>query len=150
MNSKSRPLIRYWNSQQYQVSFLGIPKTGSSTVRKILGIDTESEWSLQPEYSQVFTVLREPTERIKSGYQECKRRRTLRPGTTCFGSFVKSIEQCDFFDEHIRPMSYYFNDQVSHVFALDNLSTLWSWLNIVLVNDIKENASKAYDIGTRS
>lgn len=137
-------LIRYWNSDKHKVSFLGIPKTGSSSVRATLGIHPEKDWATKPKYKKTFTVIREPFARIGSAFEECKRRGTLRKGyERNFDGFVLSVKEKGFFDEHTAPMAMYYQP-VERVFLLDDLHSLWKWLCIS--GEKKANISDPYSI----
>lgn len=137
-------IVRYWNSHQYKVSFLGIPKTGSSTVRATLGINPERDWSLKPRYKKTFTVIREPVERLASAFQEVLRRGTFRQGyERKFSAFIFSLRDHGFYDEHAAPMSLYFQP-VERVFLLENLTDVWQWLSIE--KEVKANISPPYNV----
>ena len=63
-------------------------------------------------------VLRNPTERILSGWQECLRRGTTDAKT--FDDFVLQIKDQGFFDEHIEPMYKYWTE-VDEVINFEDL-----------------------------
>lgn len=112
---------RYWNSDRHELSFLGIPKTGSSTVRAAMGVNVNVDFTHTPLPGfTTFTVLRDPWDRIPSAFHECRRRRTLRPDyPETVEGFLQSIADHGFFDEHAAPMSDHFQE-VDHVLLLDN------------------------------
>lgn len=137
-------IVRYWNSEKYKISFLGIPKTGSSTVRAALGINPEKDWALKPAFKKTFTILREPVKRLASSFKECQRRGTLRPGyEQTFTGFMFSVKDHGFFDEHAAPMSLYFKP-VERVFLLENLGEVWEWLDIEPKKNF--NVSPPYEV----
>ena len=104
-------LVRYWNSDKYKVSFLGVPKCGSSTVRKLLDCNPEKDWTLEPKYSTTITLLRHPYSRVVSGYHECDRMGILKAkGVENFEQFIYAIENLGYFNEHIEPMAAYFKE----------------------------------------
>ena len=100
-------LIRYWNSDKYKVSFLGIPKCGSSSVRAALGCHPENDWSLDPKYEKTITFLRDPVERFVSMFGEMHRQRHTDKAAT-FEMFVASIKRHGFWNEHLLPQSRYY------------------------------------------
>lgn len=101
--------VRYWFSHAYKLNFLGIPKTGSTSIRKALQIHPENDWHKPPlryDYP-TFTVLRDPLSRVISGYKEAKRRGTLHTMAD-FTYCLDKIKSEGFFDEHLEPMHSYF------------------------------------------
>lgn len=132
-------MVRYWNSEEHKISFLGIPKTGSTSIRTALGIDVEKDWTVQPKYA-TFTVLRNPIDRIKSGYMECKRRGTVKLDVS-FSDFLKSLGS-GFFDNHTDPQAFYFRP-VDRVWLFEDLDSLFSFFGVERKH---ENKSKPYEI----
>lgn len=132
-------MVRYWNSEKHKISYLGIPKTGSTSVRAALSIDVDRDWSVEPKFA-TFTVLRHPTDRIKSAYMECKRRGTIKPGLS-FTDFLKSLHG-GFFDSHTEPQSHYFRP-VDRVWLFCDLDKLFVHFKVA---PKRENISEPYRI----
>lgn len=70
-------LTQVYFSHKYQLNYLLIPKTGSTTVRTWLGCISNKFWhhaqsGLQYDYT-LFTVIRDPYSRFLSGYNEARR-----------------------------------------------------------------------------
>jgi len=127
---KNKPLRRYWNGNAPApglVSFLGIPKAASSSVRAAIGADPNKDWTEQPAHPTTFTVLRCPVERTISAYFECVRRGTMH-GT--FDVFIDVLDRRGpVFDPHVFPQADYF-EPVEQVFSVENIHLLWSWLGV--------------------
>lgn len=143
-------MIRYWVSDEHRVNFLGVPKCGTSTVRKLLSMDPKRDWQEAPEPGYpVFAVLRHPLPRVRSGWQEARRRGQTRAET--FGAFLDEVEQRGFFDEHIEPMARYVLDpDAQELVCLDRLP---GWMDrrfgisAEQVFSTRENASAAVGAG---
>lgn len=111
-------MVRYWNSDKYKVSFLGIPKCGSTSVRKLIEAHPEKDWSLIPDY-KTFTVLRNPATRLISGYHELQRNGYFQSrNIQSFKQFLDHIEEYGYFNEHIYPMVNYYRE-VEEVFIME-------------------------------
>lgn len=118
---------RYFISDKFNIALLNIPKCGMTSLCKALEINMQLDWvplgglhawdfksETGPHHKdrlidkKKIAVLRNPTERILSGWQECLRRGTTKAKTFC--EFVLQIKDQGFFDEHIEPMYKYFPD----------------------------------------
>jgi len=103
-------MTRYWFSRKYEINFLGIPKTGVTSICAMLDIDIDKDWGKSPVKNyNTFTVLREPIDRAVSAYYETLRRGTLSRGAT-IDDYITKINHCGFFDNHCEPMVNYFKD----------------------------------------
>lgn len=102
-------LVRVWFSTPYRLNFLGLPKTGSSTVRELLKIRVQ-DWKEIPSKElpdyPVITVVRDPVERAVSSYMETLRRGTFKGD---FDQFLTRLDYFGTFDEHTLPMTWYLN-----------------------------------------
>ena len=115
---------RYFISDKFNIALLNIPKCGMTSLCKALEINMQLDWvplgglhawdfknETGPHHKdrligkKKIAVLRNPTERILSGWQECLRRGTSKAKTFC--EFVLQIKDQGFFDEHIEPMCEY-------------------------------------------
>lgn len=105
----------YYNSHKYKLSYIPIPKNGSTSIQNALG-SSESEKTIEPLYSS-FVVVREPMSRFISGCNELNKRGIFK-GTP--QELLDKIQSDGFFDPHIRPQTSYF-DLVDNVNLLDNL-----------------------------
>ena len=59
-------MIRFWKSDEHEVSYLGIPKTASTSVRDALEMDVY-DYTKTLKYKKVITTIRGPQRRILSG-----------------------------------------------------------------------------------
>lgn len=138
-----KPLVRLWYSHAYRINFLGIPKTGSTTIRRLLDIEDNSCWHYIDEGItfpyQIFTVVRDPYERFLSSYHETLRRRT-HDGT--IDELLKELENGIFKDEHTLPQADYLEEAQKYgVFSdyyliCDN--SLTRQLNTLLTTDFRD------------
>lgn len=96
-----------WTSKKYDIDFMGVPKCGVTTICNSLEIDMDKDWVYFKDWKarRVFTVIRNPYERILSGWRECLRRGTTK--ATTFSHFVSQIDNEGFFDNHIEPITHY-------------------------------------------
>ena len=62
----------FYNSESHKLSYLLIPKCGSTSIQKALG-SSEQNKSYFPKYES-FTVVRNPLDRFYSGYHELTKR----------------------------------------------------------------------------
>lgn len=118
-------LIRYWNAPSLNLSYLGMPKAGSSSVRAAIGAHPENDWTLEPTEKTTFTVLRHPVARTVSAYVETLRRKT-HWGT--FSEFLRRLQDVGWFDEHTIPQADYFRP-VDRVFILE-AGDVWDWIGV--------------------
>lgn len=110
---------KYYNSHKQQVSYLLIPKCGSTSIQHML--DSEESTATQKPLYTSFTVLRFPKERFISGYWELRKRNRFL-GTP--DELLEEINTIGFFDPHIKPQSEYF-EPVDKVFI-----GLYAFLNL--------------------
>ena len=140
-------------SDKFNVIFVPIPKNASTSIRNIVGLEFQvdnimrySEKLSTREY-MAFTIIREPIERLISGYIEvCKRASGDSPhilmkdfywmkGKKRFMSFLDEIES-GFFDAHIVPQEYFLCDYVGSPFMIDayiSIKQLSTAIPVVLV-----------------
>ena len=129
--------------------FLGIPKNASTSIREspIMEDCNRTTYSLLKEEINfdeylTFTVLREPVERLVSGYYEVQRgNKSDNVYNTATGKkfidviyepdrflcFLEEIEEHGYFDSHIKPQASFLSDQqgnkipVEHYLFFNNI-----------------------------
>ena len=105
-----------------ELLYVGVPKTGSTSIRKVLGEYNEHIVSTKlNSFKCKFTVVRNPIDRFISGYFEILARITSEDYAYRYyyidlldidnmeSRFLKFIELCeyDLVDLHIKPQSYF-------------------------------------------
>lgn len=116
---------KFYHSDDLQVSYLHIPKCGCSSIQHMIRAK-ETRCSEFPEYES-FTILRNPKDRILSGYHEL-RKRGLFKGT--FLEMMQEIKRGGFFNTHIVPQKDYWKE-VDRVFIFPRgFGEVAEWLGI--------------------
>ncbi len=108
----------FYNSEKHKLSYLLIPKNGSTSIQKALE-SSEKRKTVKPKYSS-FAVIRNPLERFYSGYKELIKRRIFK-GTP--QELLDKIEDEGFFDPHIQ-LQTYFLVQVDNLYTIQQLSKI--------------------------
>tara|TARA_R110002072_G_scaffold301667_1_gene481924 strand:- start:1703 stop:2371 length:669 start_codon:yes stop_codon:yes gene_type:complete len=149
-----------WVNHENKIIFFVIPKNASTSIRKsILMSDSyRTTYSLLQKKVNVgeyttFTVLREPIERLVSGYYEVIRgNKEDNPYNTVankkfinidneperFICFLEEIEESGYFDSHIKPQIYFLSDEdgneidIQHYLFFDNIGDDFSKLCLSL------------------
>jgi hypothetical protein len=120
---------KVWISDKEKVIFLGIPKTASTSIRRMLGMYAKdcsnfNELKDEKKYDDytMFTILRNPLERFVSGYLEVMLRGRQHDDTfkreffrikndvERFKVFVNEVEN-DLYDSHIERQWYFVSDE---------------------------------------
>lgn len=117
-------MITVWYSHKYKCQFVGIPKTGSSTVRASLEITDKCNYKIdiseKLRYNYpCFTVIRHPYPRLVSAYHELQRMKIPR-ALVPFEQFIKQIDMFGYFNEHIFPQEWYMHPQIDKIYTLEN------------------------------
>lgn len=120
-------MIRYWNSHRYEVSFLGIPKCGVTTVCQMIGADMNKDWTQRPLFNTSFTVVRDPVDRFYSMYHHLRRARISKAEDIV--QFMDEIRNKGFYNVHVQPIAYFWRP-VDRVFRVDKIRELSEWLGI--------------------
>lgn len=92
----------YYNSDKEKLSYVLIPKCGSTSIQRALE-SSESNKTDKPKYPS-FTVIRNPVNRFFSGHKELIKRELFK-GTP--QQLLDKIEQDGFFDPHIKPQTHF-------------------------------------------
>lgn len=117
-------MIKVWYSHKHSCQFIGIPKTGSSTVRKSLDIKDENFYlttldsKLKLNYP-CFTVIRHPYPRLVSCYNELQRMQIPR-SLVSFDQFVDNTNMFGYFNWHLYPQHWFNHPQISKFYTLEN------------------------------
>ena len=117
-------------SHEYKLIFIPIPKNGSTSIRKIAEFDFKQDnyFNYLDEINnnkyQLFSVIRNPIERIVSGYIETilrgynninKDYLWIKDPEKRFRQFIVELEE-SFFDPHIWPQQYLITDHNNNYF----------------------------------
>lgn len=105
----------YYNSDKLKLSYLLIPKCGSTSIQRALQ-SSETNKTKHPKYPS-FTVIREPLSRFFSAYHELIKRNIFK-GTP--QELLDKIQTDGFFDAHLRPQSYYMLP-ADYIYTIDNI-----------------------------
>lgn len=108
----------FYNSHKHKLSYLLIPKCGSTSIQQALE-SSEKEKTEKPEYKS-FTVVRPPLDRFYSGYNELIKREIFK-GTP--QQLLFRIEKEGFFDAHIKPQTHYLKP-VDQLYSFDTVHEL--------------------------
>lgn len=135
---------RYWISDKHRLNFLGIPKCASTSIRRMLDIDTELDWQKEPKKGfKTFTVIRDPIDRFRSGYIEARKRQTLPYGVNNVTEAIEYLYgRMDFFDEHLALQSDYLHGANGvKVFMMNNFKKELEKLTGTKIEDYRLNST---------
>lgn len=116
----------YYNNHTHQITFLFVPKTGCTTITNVLK-ESESTRSNECMYKS-FAILRDPKDRILSGYHEALRRGTHQGSLL---DLMKRVKQEGFFETHIVPQTHYFYP-VDRIFIFPDFKSVSQWIGVDL------------------
>lgn len=121
--------VNYYHHTEQNKSLLIIPKTGTTSIKKVMSNDT----SFKEPIGEIFTVIRNPFTRVWSAYQECLRRGTFR-GT--FSEMLTKIElEGHSFDEHTVPQAMYLDKcpyDIDRWFSFEDRDKINRYLGCIL------------------
>jgi len=113
--------------------YLGIPKTASSSMRRILGVENKSNLNdLQKKYLKYkkFTIIREPLSRFTSAVYESFTRandkaildlKKIQSIKTVAEKYISVLETRGFIEIHTAPQLAYLKSNKSEMFKLDHI-----------------------------
>ena len=111
------------NSEEFQVSYLRMYKSGSSTICKYLG---NLRQETKPKYRQ-FTVIRDPYERAVSIYSEMVKIHKLKDTFTGYITHLY-FSSAGFKDKHQLPQAYWLENLDIKLFKLSELDKVAAWI----------------------
>lgn len=98
--------MSFYNCDELNISYLPIPKCGSTTVQKILN-SSETNRTEKPKYHPI-TFVRNPFSRFVSGYNEVVKRGLYKksPDNMLIDIYCK-----EFHDPHVMPQYHYIGNK---------------------------------------
>ncbi len=124
-----------WFYNRYELIYLGIPKTASTSMRHFLSpngqcmfFDLNENLNENLRKHKIFTVIRNPYDRFISGVFESLKRdesnhiknlRNLNNIELLFTKIINIIEKEGFVDVHITPQHFFFHNKVNEPFNFD-------------------------------
>lgn len=116
---KDLTLPHFYNSPEYQVSYLRMYKSGSSTICKALEPYNQI---YEPEFKKKFTCIRNPFTRAKSIYRQM-RAIGKEEGEYSFEKFLEKLLHTGFYDKHQISQSFFLRGNLK-LFRLED-EALW-------------------------